>query len=197
MPDVGQSREEETWRWPEEVAESRPRGRFSSPHAGDPGRTHEGYLLIGLLFGLAFGLVIGLYWVTSQPVAGDVGIGSRNFGFVVLVYSGFIAAATALWWFADIRTPVLVAAGPLLAAFVIFPDFLFVAGPVLPAALGGSWAGLSGLRSHPLDRLASVAVPPVVGLLLGPESWLVLLPVALAAAIMPEIQGGPRHVPPD
>jgi hypothetical protein len=197
MPDQGQTREDEAWRWPEEASEKRSRGRFSSPQAGHPGRTHEVLLLIGLLVGVAFGTLIGVYWLTATPIQTGATLSPEEFGGAVLVYSALLAAGTSLWWFRDIRTPILVASGPLLVAFLLFPNFLFVAGPVLPAALGGAWAGLSGLRSHPRDRLASVVAPPVVGLLLGPASWLVLIPVALAAAILPEIQGGPGHVPTD
>jgi hypothetical protein len=116
---------------------------------------------------------------------------------VLFALDAAMVVSIGLWLFLDLRTPILLVSGASSVAMIVVglasPVFLLL----LPTALCGVWAGLSGLHLHRRDRWAAVVIAVVLALALGTIGMLLFAPVALAAALVPELDFGDRETPAD
>lgn len=162
-----------------------------------PGHAHEGLIVTATLALVAALGVLGFAsWnidVTDVGATDAQALG--NAGTVLFATAGATLVALGLWLFLDLRTPLLLVGGGSTVAMVlggfVSPIFWLVA----PAAFAGFWGGLSALEKHPRDRWLAVALAALLGLALGRVGLLVLAPVALAAALVPELEFGERKEP--
>jgi hypothetical protein len=157
-----------------------------------PGHAHEQLILtVTLIFIAAAGILGFASWsANSAELSSTDAQALQNAGVLIFGTAGLMIVSLGLWLFLDLRTPILLVAGPSLVAMIVLGFSAPVFWLVAPTAAVAFWAGLSALDRHPVDRWTAVVLSVLLAFALGSTGMLLFVPVALFAALVPMLDFG-------